>query len=564
MVAGVAALALALSGATAAVAAPDPAPTGGSISGTVTRADDGSPVAGVSVWVDGPTWVTTTTDSSGSYSLSGLAVGSYVVTFFPEETDLKREYWEGAFIYDQATPIVVGEGEVVAGIDASLDEGAAYAGTVTREDDGSPIEGATVQALDARNEIVGATTTDASGVYRLGGLPEGEYRVRFGSPDPELMSEFWEGAYDFSYATPVSAVEGQTVSGIDASLVVAGFISGTLTRGSDGQSVPGWVLIYDAVGGYDQPTAYPDFGAFRAPVAPGTYKLLFLSDGLKQEYWDDAEIWETATPITVAARQEVTDIDSVLDPAATITGTVSIDSAASSKIWVEAWQNGQNVRTIGANAATGAYTMHVAKGPYILKARVEFADGSITAKAQYFDGVDSAEEATPITVVHGQSVTGVDFALTVDTVTPEPEPTPTLSLTASTIRAGGAIQIAGTGFAAGEVVAFELHSDPIALGTLTADEGGRLSGTLRIPASAPVGAHTLVALRAGGAVQASVALQVAAAATGGPSSGAATGSAANPDRLAATGGEAPTAALLVGLFLAIVGASLVRRRRAHH
>ncbi|MEV4737305.1 MULTISPECIES: MSCRAMM family protein [unclassified Microbacterium] len=561
---GVAAFALALGGATTAIAEPDPAPAGGSISGAVMRADDGTPVAGVTVSADGPTWASTTTDSTGAYSLPGLAAGSYVVSFFPEGTDLKREYWQGAFAYDQATPVVVGEGEVVPGIDASLDRGAAFEGTITREDDGSPIQDVSVQALDSRNEIVGATTTDASGAYHLGGLPTGQYRVRFGAPDSDLMSEFWEGGYDFSYATPVSAVEGQTVSGMDASLVVAGFINGTMTRGSDGQPVPGWVLIYDAIEGYDQPTAYPGFdGVFRAPVAPGTYKVLFLSDGLKQEYWDDAEIWETATTITVAPRQEVTGIDPILEPSATITGTVTVDSAAPSKIVVEAWQNGQNVRAIGANATTGAYTMHVAKGPYILKARIEFADGSITAKSQYFDGVDTAEEATPITVVPGQSVTGVDFALTVDTETPEPEPKPALSLTASTIRAGGAIQIAGEGFAAGEVVAFELHSDPIALGSLTADQNGRLSGTLLIPASAPAGAHTLVALGAGGAIQASVAVQVTAAAATVPAAGAASGSATSSGALAATGGELPAAALLTGLFLVVVGTALARRRRAH-
>lgn len=40
------------------------------------------------------------------------------------------------------------------------------------------------------------------------------------------------------------------------------------------------------------------------------------------------------------------------------------------------------------------------------------------------------------------------------------------------MRAGGAIQVVGEGFSAGEVVAFELHSDPIALGSLTADQSG--------------------------------------------------------------------------------------------
>ncbi|MFB4352374.1 carboxypeptidase regulatory-like domain-containing protein [Microbacterium sp. LS_15] len=559
---GAAALALALGGVTtAAEAADDPV---GSISGTVARADDGSPVAGVTVSADGPTWASTTTDSTGAYTLPGLAAGSYVVSFFPEGTDLKREFWEGAFVYDQATPVVVGVGEVVPGIDASLDQGGAVEGTVTRSADGSSFANVFVQALDDQDEIVGQTTTDASGRYTLGGLPAGSYRVRFADAAQEFVPEYWRDAYAWGAAKLVTVVEKQTVSSVDAALEVAGFISGTVTRAIDGQPLLALVTIYEAeLDLIDIPGAWTEFdGSYRIAVPPGSYKLLFGSTGLKQEYWDDAEIWETATAVTVAAGQEVTGIDPMLEPSATITGTVTVDSAAPSQIWVEAWQNGQNVRTIGANAVTGAYTMHVSKGPYILKARIEFADGSITAKSQYFDGVDTAQEATPITVVPGQSVTGVDFALTVDTVAPEPEPRPALSLTASTVRAGGAIQVVGEGFSAGEVVAFELHSDPIALGSLTADQSGRLSGTLRIPASAPAGVHTLVALGAGGAIQASAAVQVTAAVAA-PSTGAARGSATNPDRLAATGNELPATALLAGLFLAVVGTVLVRRRRAH-
>jgi LPXTG-motif cell wall-anchored protein len=165
-------------------------------------------------------------------------------------------------------------------------------------------------------------------------------------------------------------------------------------------------------------------------------------------------------------------------------------------------------------------------------------------------------------VPEGETVSGIDFALTVDT---GPEVKPTLTLSAGSIRAGKDITVSGTGFAPGATIAFELHSDPIALGTLTADADGVLQGTLRIPATAPAGAHTLVAL-SGSTVLASTALTVTAAAgTGGQTGGGVAspgGGAATPGgQLATTGADAPVALLALGVLLAVMGGMLVRRRR---
>lgn len=529
-----------------------------SISGKVTREDDGTPVVGVSVTTDGPTTASVTTDSTGAYTLPNLAAGSYVVSFFPEGTDLKREYWKDASDYSQATPVVVGDGEAVSAIDASLVQGGSIQGIVTREDDGSAIAGAEVQALDSNNEIVAASTAGASGEYTLGGLPTGSYRVRFASTDPELLAEYWDGVYEWGYAKYVPVGEKETVTGIDASLVVAGYISGTVTRGADGQPLQARVMLYDVNEGNDLPNNNTNIdGTYRVAVAPGTYKVRFLSPGLAEEYWEDAAIWETAKTITVAARQEVTGIDAALEPIATISGTVTIDSTEASKIWVEAWSDGHAVRSIRADAATGAYTLHIPRGTYVVKARVEFANGTTTAKPQFFDGVATAAEATPVSLAPAQVRSGIDFALTVDKT---PEPQPAVSLGVGSIRAGDDITISGTGFTPGATIAFELHSDPIALGTLTADADGALQGTLRIPASTPAGAHTLVAL-SGSTVIASTALTVTAA-TGAGTGGQAGGSAVVPGGgLAATGADAPVALVAFGVIVAVMGGLLVRRRR---
>ncbi|MDR2999376.1 MAG: metallophosphoesterase family protein, partial [Microbacterium sp.] len=89
-----------------------------------------------------------------------------------------------------------------------------------------------------------------------------------------------------------------------------------------------------------------------------------------------------------------------------------------------------------------------------------------------------------------------------------------ISLGASEVRAGGTMQITGTGFAPGEDVAFELRSEPVRVGTATADEQGALAASVTIPASTPAGEHTLAAIRADGS-EVTAPITVAAGVPGG-------------------------------------------------
>lgn len=255
-------------------------------------------------------------------------------------------------------------------------------------------------------------------------------------------------------------------------------------------------------------------------------------------------------------------IDAQLDAAAIVTGTVTLDTAVEREVTVEAWSGNQIVGTTFAHPQTGAYSLALPEGSFILKASALFHDdGTTIAQPQFYDGVATSALATPVVATVGVPVTGIDFTL-VAVTNPEPQPKPTLALAAGSIRAGKDITISGTGFAPGASIAFELHSDPIALGTLTADADGALQGTLRIPATAPAGAHTLVAL-SGTTVIARTALTVTAAAgTGTGTGGQAGGSAAAPGAgLASTGLDAPVAVVAIGVILSVMGGMLVRRRR---
>lgn len=389
---------------------------GGSISGTVTRESDGSPVAGVSVSANGVNggWGSATTADDGTYTIHALRADEYVVEFFPEGTDLMREYWDDAMTWDIATAVPVVAAQSSTGIDAALAVGGAITGTVSRDTDGSPVAYASVSALTVNGEVAGSAMTDENGVYRIDGLAPGAYVVRFGADSP-LVSEYWSDARSAAAAAAVDVVAGATVESIDGSLATASYISGTVTKAADGAPLFGVVYITEPDGGVEMVTAdiQPD-GTYRAEVAPGEHLVQFhaYEDGILDEYWQNARTAAEATRVTVASGEELTGIDAQLEAAARITGVVRIDSSEDGELIVEAYDGGQLVHSVLTSIQDGAYTLSLPAGTYTLKARAVFYNGSgTTVKPQYYNGATTAKKATPVTVASGETVTGIDFTL---------------------------------------------------------------------------------------------------------------------------------------------------------
>ncbi|MDL5352348.1 hypothetical protein [Microbacterium sp. zg-YB36] len=129
----------------------------------------------------------------------------------------------------------------------------------------------------------------------------------------------------------------------------------------------------------------------------------------------------------------------------------------------------------------------------------------------------------------------------------EPDTGASISLSSTSLTAGGSFRLTGSGFTPGEKIEVTLHSDPIAVGTLTADAAGAVSGSLTVPAAAPSGAHRIVAVGADSGLEASVDVTVSAAGA-----------------LAITGGTlAAGGAALGGVLLLLIGAALLIKRRRH-
>ncbi|WP_167142614.1 InlB B-repeat-containing protein [Canibacter zhoujuaniae] len=144
---------------------------------------------------------------------------------------------------------------------------------------------------------------------------------------------------------------------------------------------------------------------------------------------------------------------------------------------------------------------------------------------------------------------------------------PQLTLSQTELAVGDALDILAAGFIPGTEVTFEVHSDPLVIGTVKADAQGAASLAWKVPSTLPAGSHTVIATglarSADGAEQkVSVSQEITIKAAASGATQAAPVTASGKQTLANTGAPDATLALLIGAgVLALGGALLTARRR---
>ena len=213
---------------------------GGTIAGTVTDAATGAPLAGITVKVIvNAVDRSAITDASGSYTVAGLATGSYYVwstNSFPYIDELfdgiqcpnnNCRWWDGS-------PVAVTAGATTANIDLALTHGGTIAGTITEAGTTTPLGGMRVDVYNEYGGWLNASLSDASGAYSLSGLTTGKYYLKTLNAFPYL-DELYEnlpclgGSCQVTAGKGVNVTVGQTTLGIDFQLQMGGTITGTVT-----------------------------------------------------------------------------------------------------------------------------------------------------------------------------------------------------------------------------------------------------------------------------------------------------------------------------------------------
>jgi hypothetical protein len=191
-------------------------------------------------------------------------------------------------------------------------------GTVTGSS-GAPVQGATVEVLNADGVQAAHTTTDARGMYDAAGLAPGTYTVCF---DPAGGTA---GATTGSLPAchdDVNVTAGQTTTGIDAVLAPAGGLSGTVAD-TTGKPVGGvTVVIGDSGGEPLAETATADDGTWRANwLPPGAYTICYdpattTTGTYAAQCHDKTAPTAAPTPVTVTAGSRTAGLHAALAPTA--------------------------------------------------------------------------------------------------------------------------------------------------------------------------------------------------------------------------------------------------------
>jgi len=303
---------------------------GASINGTVTVA--GSGVGGISVDVyiwDGESSfgilvASVLTAPDGTYAAPDLAAGNYRVGFRDNGGNYAPMFYDNAGDIQSATDLPLTTAQTASGINAALVTASSIGGTVTAADGTAPLESIAITAfrqVGSDWEFVGGQITDANGVYLITGLAAGSYRLEFNDSLGVYAGEFYNDKASLALADTVNVPVSTSVQNINASLVAASSISGTVT-GPDGSPLSGMInvnaLAYSgaqgawitaSAGSTDAAGNYTLTG-----LSAGTYRVQFVdySGNYATEYYDDAADVDSATNVVVGAAAVTSGINAAL------------------------------------------------------------------------------------------------------------------------------------------------------------------------------------------------------------------------------------------------------------
>ena len=391
----------------------------GAITGRVTDGN-GMPVAyvEVSIWSDETDVMT---DSTGTYTVKGLATGSYPVCFDGTYTTSAKAPYGYTNSCDAGGAFAdVTAGEVTT-LNGRVDAAGAIGGTV-RGDDG-PLAGVWVRVSTSMWTGDRSVSTDENGNYQLTGLPPGEVTVCF---DPTFSA----GGYlhtcygDETGSRPPVTISSAKLSTTDVQLQRGASITGTVTDASGAPIASVGVSIY---GQMDSASTDESGNYTLTGLAVGSsYRICFepfyargpSADGYAAECYDNQPSAETADPVAVGGPGSVTVANAVLAPGGAITGRITgSDGAALEGISVHATAVDDSMdQRMATTQPDGTYSVrNVSEGDYYLC--FDAANIQQPAPTGYANECfDDHAPSTSYTVVHvaaGSTTTGVDAVLAV-------------------------------------------------------------------------------------------------------------------------------------------------------
>ena len=374
---------------------------GGELSGTVTS-KSGTKLRGICVSAEGQVsknfylGTTTPTAANGIYHLHALYPAKYSLQFSIGCGSRSENYAPAS---RRAVKVSSGQDRIV---NEQLAPGASITGKVTlTSSSGTPLSGICVEAGNANGSVGAFNVTNSEGDYRVIGLTAGRYQLQF---TPGCGNN---GNYTSATVT-AHTTAGKQTSNVNAVLQTGAIIQGTIT-GSGGTLLPGIcveVQSSNAEAGY---FGIDDKGTYTIDQLPaGQYQVGFVggcgNSGSYAPYWYQGQASDsTASWITLTTAQSFT-LDVQMPPGATITGKVTTDGHALSKVCVYAESESitdEGPLSVGETSTrNGTYTLaNLAPGQYL----VNFGCGPGRYGEQWFPGAPDAETADLVSASAGRT-----------------------------------------------------------------------------------------------------------------------------------------------------------------
>jgi hypothetical protein len=351
-----------------------PTTTEATASGTVTNGDTSDPIEGASVTGNsgsGDMLFETTTDANGEYQ------ETFGVANEPEEVTITAE----AEDFESGQQTVGFSEEITADFQLSpATTEATASGTVTRNDTGDPIEGATMvgTAADTGDKLF-ETTPDADGQY------EATIEVKATNEPNEVTIK--ASAEDFESASQTLAFSEEMTADFElAPKTTEATASGSVTRSDTGDPIEGAAVVGAAADTGDKlfETTTDSEGQYSA-----TFEVKDPDKPDEVTIEASAEDFESSGK-TVAFAEELT-ADFELEPEevnVTVSGTVvaEVDESAVEGADVSAFRTGEDEALSTATSGSGgsyelSFTVLAPDGPEELRLEAEerrFADTSLT------------------------------------------------------------------------------------------------------------------------------------------------------------------------------------------
>jgi hypothetical protein len=233
-------------------------------------------------------------------------------------------------------------------------------GQVTDRATGDPVAGIRVDALlPSGAELDSACAfTDSSGYYDISELAAGTYRVLFQDGSGYYGLQYYKSKWTFASATTVTLRTGTVRTGIDAALVEAAHITGTVTDKDTGDPVGGIRVdallpngrTLSSLHAFTDSSGYYDVGGLVA----GSYRVVFVDESgyYARQYSDHKPILTLAGKMTLGAGASADGVDAALVQAETDAPVTTGDAPTG---WLT---KGANVALTPTDAGSGVFATY--------------------------------------------------------------------------------------------------------------------------------------------------------------------------------------------------------------